>query len=100
MLHLDERIFQKSFLDCGVTELKFKSAETKLVCALLFAAIWLHYRIHYKIIMSKNLDNNVMTSDDEDIDADLKPGFLLPANSEEKEFKYIGLMAWHRRLCR
>jgi len=41
-----------------------------------------------------------MASDEDDIDPDLNPSFLLPANSDEKEFKYIGLMVWHRRLCR
>jgi len=41
-----------------------------------------------------------MTSDDEDLDADLRPGFLYPVNFEEKEFKYIGVMVWHRRICR
>lgn len=41
-----------------------------------------------------------MTSDDEDLDADLRPGFLNPVNFEEKEFKYIGVMVWHKRICR
>jgi hypothetical protein len=41
-----------------------------------------------------------MTSDDEEVDAELRPGFLTPTTFEEKELKYIGVMVWHQKICR